>query len=108
MTSNAETNRKRYRRWVLLLLAERDGPSCCRCGLTVDLDAEPNAPDGPSLDHITPLVAGGTHELLNIAIAHQRCNSRHGGAQRADRWKSAHAARWRGRGRPGPGQGSLL
>jgi 5-methylcytosine-specific restriction endonuclease McrA len=61
---------------------ERDGFTCQLCGDPLDMDAvghnpavEPYNPLAPTIDHIIPLAAGGTHEPANVQSAHFICNS---------------------------------
>lgn len=63
-----------YRRKVY----ERDGWRCQLCQRPVKRDALAPDPLSPSLDHIIPLAAGGTHEYRNVQLAHFLCNSRKG------------------------------
>ena len=55
---------------------ERDGYSCQLCGRPVKMAATVPHPKAPTLDHIIPLAAGGTHEYANVQLAHFICNSR--------------------------------
>lgn len=52
-------------------IAERDNYVCHICGEWV------SAHD-MTIDHVTPLVKGGTHTKDNIKLAHKVCNSRKG------------------------------
>lgn len=45
-----------------------------KCGICT----EPVSVKDQSLDHITPLSKGGTHEYANVQLAHRVCNSRKG------------------------------
>lgn len=49
----------------------RDGGLCAICGEHVPADS-------CTLDHITPLAAGGSHTYDNLAVAHARCNKAKG------------------------------
>jgi hypothetical protein len=44
----------------------------------VDPEAKFPDPMCPSLDHITPLLAGGEHSRTNTQLAHWYCNVRKG------------------------------
>jgi len=54
---------------------ERDNWLCHICGELIDSIAE-NRLDRPSLDHVIPIAAGGTHTLDNVRASHLRCNIR--------------------------------
>lgn len=47
---------------------KRDGGKCHLCGKKVDRS-------DASMDHIIPMSLGGEHSLVNVALAHQSCNS---------------------------------
>jgi endogenous inhibitor of DNA gyrase (YacG/DUF329 family) len=55
---------------------ERDGYRCGICGEPTERQ-RPNQyrPLAPTIDHIVPLVAGGTDEPANVQCAHWLCNS---------------------------------
>jgi 5-methylcytosine-specific restriction endonuclease McrA len=55
-------------------IGERDGWWCYLCESTVE-------PAEATLDHVIPLVRGGTHTADNVAIAHLRCNQ-----EKGERW----------------------
>jgi len=55
---------------------ERDGWRCQICKLKVNPRYIGRHPKAPSLDHIIPLVVGGTHEPSNVQLAHFGCNAR--------------------------------
>lgn len=57
---------------------ERDGWRCQLCRKALKRDAVAPHPLSPSLDHIIPLAAGGTHEPRNVQAAHFSCNTRRG------------------------------
>jgi HNH endonuclease len=50
---------------VLLALVARDGAQCAHCAAQNDL----------SIDHITPLIRGGTNDLDNLQLLCRSCNS---------------------------------
>jgi 5-methylcytosine-specific restriction endonuclease McrA len=64
---------------------QRDGWTCRLCGAPVDRTLRSPHPLAPSLDHIVPLSAGGTHEPANVQLAHVVCNV----AKGSDRWPRA-------------------
>lgn len=49
-------------------LIERDGKYCQRCGTTEQL----------SIDHVVPLVRGGTNDFDNLQLLCNKCNSAKG------------------------------
>ena len=53
---------------TFLSIGRRDGFHCQHCGATSDL----------TIDHITPLVRGGSNELDNLQFLCKSCNSRKG------------------------------
>lgn len=57
---------------------ERDGFICQICHRPVKMAAKVPHPKAPTLDHIIPLAAGGTHEYANVQLAHFACNVRKG------------------------------
>lgn len=52
----------------------RDGWVCQICGVEVNLKALYPAADSATIDHIVPVVKGGTDDLSNLQTAHARCN----------------------------------
>lgn len=48
---------------------------CHICGRPVDKTLSGRDPLGPSIDHLIPVAAGGTHDRANLRLAHQRCNN---------------------------------
>lgn len=73
-------NRKGHGAWLvnLRLLADRDGHRCHLCRRKVRWDVPYRHPLYPSRDHLIPQSFGGGHEMVNLALAHRRCNSRRG------------------------------
>lgn len=53
----------------------RDSWTCLLCGNPIDQDAHWNDNLAPSLDHIVPRSAGGSHDPSNLRTAHRSCNS---------------------------------
>lgn len=78
MSHPSKTIRGKRRKLVRLLV--RDGFNCHICKEPLNLRAENNAPDQPSIDHVLPRSEGGGHELSNLRLAHRECNSRRGSA----------------------------
>jgi hypothetical protein len=65
-------------------IVKRDRGICQLCNKRVALKKCAPHPNSPTLDHIVPLSKGGTHEPINVQLAHFRCNSlrgNHGPAQ---------------------------
>lgn len=58
---------------TLEAIRERDKNRCGICGGKVNGRPWPH-PLSASLDHIVPLSQGGAHDLLNVQLAHLRCN----------------------------------
>jgi 5-methylcytosine-specific restriction protein A len=54
-------------RRVKLKLQERDGNNCWLC-------ARPMPDDDRTLEHLTPLSLGGSHDLDNLVLCHFTCN----------------------------------
>ena len=54
---------------------ERDGWTCQLCMNPVDPMLKYPHTQSASLDHVTPLAMGGTHEPSNCQLAHFLCNS---------------------------------
>jgi 5-methylcytosine-specific restriction endonuclease McrA len=53
---------------------ERDAWICRLCELPVERSKRAPDPESPSLDHIIPLSRGGEHSMMNVQLAHLRCN----------------------------------
>jgi uncharacterized OB-fold protein len=56
---------------LITYLTQRDHG---RCGICHKQVRARRGPMRPSIDHVTPLSRGGTHELANLQLAHYRCN----------------------------------
>lgn len=54
---------------------ERDAWMCRLCDEPTQPDADPNSDWYPSLDHIKPQSAGGSHDITNLRTCHRWCNS---------------------------------
>lgn len=68
---------------------DRDGWVCQLCRKPVSRTASVPNPKAPTLDHIIPLAAGGTHEYANVQLAHFLCNSRKSDGDAQLRWDIA-------------------
>ena len=55
---------------------ERDSWRCQLCGKRIPKDKCHPHPLSPSIDHIIPFEAGGSHTYDNVQAAHFRCNSK--------------------------------
>jgi 5-methylcytosine-specific restriction endonuclease McrA len=64
--------RKRMMRIVLL---EIYGPTCWLCGGAIDLSVKSPQRESFSIDHVLPVVLGGTDDPANLRPAHRSCNS---------------------------------
>lgn len=82
----AVEHRKRVKRrgarvgeWFTLAgIAKRDGYRCHICGKKVNMALSGMERQGPSIDHLIPIVDGGKDEPTNVALAHRICNTRRG------------------------------
>jgi 5-methylcytosine-specific restriction endonuclease McrA len=58
---------------------DRDGDDCSVCHLLIDFAKPPGTPAGPTLEHVTPVAAGGARrDLQNLSLSHGRCNHEKG------------------------------
>jgi predicted nucleic acid-binding Zn ribbon protein len=57
---------------------EQSGGLCHLCGEPVDTELSGSDPDGPTIDHLTPLSLGGIDCRTNVALAHWLCNVKRG------------------------------
>lgn len=55
-------------------VGQRDGWRCHICGKKVRRDLSGMDPRGPTIDHLIPVVADGSDQLVNVALAHRQCN----------------------------------
>ena len=67
------------------------GP-CLFCGGRLSLD--PATGDGATLEHIRPRSDGGTDDLLNLGLAHARCNNEKGRRTDTKRWRQRDPERY--------------
>lgn len=56
----------------------RDKWKCQHCGIRCRLDAGPNSPEYPELDHVVPLAKGGLHTPENCQCLCRKCNGEKG------------------------------
>lgn len=59
-------------------LFKRDAGVCWLCGKPCDINADTNADEYPSIDHVIPISKGGKDRWDNIRLAHRICNARRG------------------------------
>ena len=81
------------------LVYERDNGICQICGLPVPLHCDMNDGWSRTMDHIDPVMTGGSHSYGNCQLAHRICNSvkyRAGGGFAIDwaREVEAHPGKW--------------
>ncbi len=67
-----------YERMARVLRRAALGHSCPRCGVLMGVGKR--NPAGVTVDHILPLVLGGTNTPENLVAICRRCNSRGGAA----------------------------
>jgi hypothetical protein len=65
-------------RFSLADIAERDGWRCGICEDPVDPSYRAPDPRTPSIDHIKPIVRGGTETRDNVRLTHLFCNMNNG------------------------------
>lgn len=57
---------------------EASGKTCCLCGTRIDNTLSSPRPMSPTIEHLTPISRGGTHNLDNIDFSHRTCNTKKG------------------------------
>lgn len=57
---------------------EASNKTCCLCGMRIDDTLSSPHPMSLTLEHLTPISRGGTHNLDNIDFAHRACNTKKG------------------------------
>lgn len=105
------TRRNHYRKWnrkrnrlkqngevdssiTLDLLIKKEKNICYICGGECDKSDAITTKEGyfivgqsyPTIEHLKPISAGGTHTWGNIKLAHKQCNERKGSAQAIDKY----------------------
>lgn len=80
--SNAKKDRRRLAAFTnesasitVRALFERDGGICWLCGKPCDINADTNANEYPSIDHVVPISHCGLDKWDNVKLAHRICNS---------------------------------
>lgn len=84
----SRTARKRHAivvRRLRPMVLERDGHVCGICRCAIDVTLAVNHPLALTIDHVVPLAAGGTDDLVNLQPAHRQCNVEKG--ERLDWWE---------------------
>lgn len=75
--------RSRINRSAKAAVFERDEWRCRYCGkgvIPAGLDQPQHAHNTATIDHVRPLIAGGTNEQTNLACACYACNHSKGGS----------------------------
>ena len=57
---------------------EASDKTCCLCGTQIDDTLSSPHPMSFTLEHLTPIARGGTHNLNNIDFSHRACNNKKG------------------------------
>ena len=60
--------------YMLAGIGMRDGWRCHLCKRKIDSRLPSTHPQGPTVDHLVPISAGGIDDPSNVALAHKRCN----------------------------------
>ena len=77
-TKIAKKNGKYDNSISLEKLFARDKGICYICGKHLDLNAYYNYPSAPTIEHVIPIIKGGTHTWDNVKLACRQCNSKKG------------------------------
>lgn len=80
-TRHARLGNKRHEAGRWRRICARDGFVCWLCGEPIDPGFRGPHRLGPSVDHVVPIVAGGSDDDSNLRPAHYGCNSRRGAAR---------------------------
>ena len=59
-------------------LIKRDKSICYLCGDKVDISKDTNDNYYPCIEHVIPIIKGGTHTWDNVRLAHRICNNHKG------------------------------
>lgn len=73
-TKRAKANGKYDNSITLEKLYKRDKGICYLCGKHLSLKTYYNAPTAPTIEHVIPIVKGGTHTWDNVRLACRQCN----------------------------------
>jgi 5-methylcytosine-specific restriction endonuclease McrA len=52
-----------------------------------ELFGKAKAKDVTQIDHLTPVIQGGTHSISNLAIVHKQCNAEKHGKTLEEHWE---------------------
>lgn len=72
----ARHHQKRKFGYDLIGVRDTHGNTCYLCGEVVNLEGRGTA--APCIDHVLPVIAGGTNHIDNLRLVHLRCNLRKG------------------------------
>jgi 5-methylcytosine-specific restriction endonuclease McrA len=82
MSSKNRPSNSKERQRKLAFLRARYGDNCWLCGGAMLFAAtRTNQRDLATLDHVKPVYEGGTHHVLNLRLAHRRCNNTRRGVE---------------------------
>lgn len=74
-TKKAKENGKYDNTITLEKVFKRDKGICYICGKKLTLDTFYNNPLAPTIEHVIPIIKGGTHTWNNVKLACRRCNN---------------------------------
>lgn len=77
-TKQAKQNGKYDKGITLEKLYKRDHGICYLCGKQLNLNAPYNDPLAPTIEHVIPIIKGGTHTWDNVRLACRSCNNKKG------------------------------
>lgn len=77
-TKKAKQNGKYDKTITLEKLYKRDHGICYLCGKKLNLDTPYNDPLAPTVEHVIPIIKGGTHTWNNVRLACRACNTAKG------------------------------
>jgi iron-sulfur cluster repair protein YtfE (RIC family) len=70
------------------IVRERDGDNCWYCDAPMDfIEGEISRPNRVTLEHLIDLCNGGTNDLVNLALAHEKCNCTSNHLSLEQKWK---------------------
>lgn len=77
-TKRAKANGKYDNSITLEKVFKRDKGVCYLCGRHLSLKTYYNDPSAPTIEHVIPIIKGGTHTWDNVRLACRKCNNRKG------------------------------